>query len=1003
MRPELTEIGTDRPPTSHLLALSGYLGMQSVSTAATASRPLVYPLGTEPPTLDINLATDTTSHLVLGQLMEGLYHYQADGSIEPAGVITHTISSDGEVYTVTLRSDASWSDGQPVTAQRYVDGIIRLLDSAMGAEYAWRMYLVEGAEEYHTGVITDTDAVGITAVATDTLVLTLKEPAGFFPSLMATSSTYPVRLDIIGSDPDWTEGGHFVGNGPYVLTGWDHGNRLVVEKNPLYHNAAQVSIEGVILPIIPHDQLAAYENDELDVSGIPSDELSRVLADPVLSAEFHNPPRSGVYYLGINTQLAPTYNVSVCKALATAIDRSYILTDVLNMPWREGATSVIPPNIAGYQNGAVGYTFNLTQAQTYLAQAGYPDGDGFPEIELWANYGNEGTIEAVAGQWRNNLRITVTTVYTGWDSYLEYLDGCTSNPGACPYNAYRQGWVMDYGDANNILNEVFHPDSPFQYTGWDNARYRELIGMTLTETNQVSRTAYFQEADRILVEEETAVIPLYFTDRTVLVKSDLTFEYPPFGSPHFAKWGITTVAVDTVSTTGGSLSSPDGDISVEFPDGAVTEPVVVTYTALYLPSSPPPAMFAFTGNAFTLEAAYVSSSQEVTAFEKPVTITINYTEGDLNGKDENTLELQYWDGSGWVTDGISIVDRDTINNHLVVTIEHLAEFALFGQHRLYLPLVAKNFALQLQVGLVTGVGGVDDRGFTASAWAGVQRAIEELGVEGQYLESQEPSDYAPNINQFIQQGYDLIVTVGFLLGDTTKTAAEANPDTDFTIVDFSYDPPLDNVRGLTFATDEAAFLAGYLAAAMTHSGKVGTFGGLDIPPVTIFMVGLENGVEHYNEQHSTSVEVLGAGLFIDSFESTEDGRIAAESLMDEGADIIMPVAGPAGLGAAEACQERGTMMIGVDTDWYISAPEYQEIYLTSALKGIDNAVFQAIKDKLQSTFTGGEWIGTLENDGVGIAPFHEYEDEVPQAVKDEMEGVRQGIIEGTIDTGWPSE
>jgi len=665
---------------------------QAAASNGASSRPLVVPLGTEPPTLDINLATDTTSHMVLNQLMEALYRYQADGSTEPAGAITHTVSSDSLVYTVTLRSDAYWSDGQPVTAQHYVDGIIRLLDPDTGAGYAWLMYIIEGAEDYNTGAVTDPNAVGVTAVDTYTLKFTLEEAAAHFPSVMAMHTTCPVRLDIINSDPDWTEGGHFIGNGPYVLTEWDHDNRLVVDKNPLYHSAAQVSIEQVIFPIIPgdSDQLAAYENDQLDVSGCPGSELSRILADPVLSAEFHRLPMPGVYYLGLNTELTPTNNISVCKALASAINRSYILTDVLGVPWREGATSVIPPGIPGYQNGAVGYTFNVTQAQNYLAQAGYSGGVGFPEIELWANYGNEGLIDAVADQWRDNLGITITTFYTGWSEYSGLLNDCHDNPGTCDYNAYRMSWVMDYADANNILNEVFHPDSPFQYTGWDNARYRQLIGMTLTETNQVSRTAYFQEADQILVEDEAAVIPLYFYDRTTLVKSDVIFEYPPFGAPHFMKWEIVTVATATIATTGGTVSSPDGDIEVEFPPDAVTETMVVTYTAVYSPSAPPTGTFAFAGNAFVLEAAYVSSGQEVTTFGQPVTITINYTDGDLNGQDENTLELMYWNGSAWVSDGITIVEHDTTNNRLVIQIEHLTEFALFAQYRLYLPLILRD-------------------------------------------------------------------------------------------------------------------------------------------------------------------------------------------------------------------------------------------------------------------------------------------------------------------------
>jgi len=308
---------------------------------------------------------------------------------------------------------------------------------------------------------------------------------------------------------------------------------------------------------------------------------------------------------------------------------------------------------------------------------------------------------------------------------------------------------------------------------------------------------------------------------------------------------------------------------------------------------------------------------------------------------------------------------------------------------------------------VTDVGGIDDRSFNATAWKGVQDAMEKLGVDGQYLESQQQTDYERNLNEFIQQDCDLIITVGFLLGDATKAAAEAHPDQKFAIVDFAYDPPLDNVLGLTFSTDEAAFLAGYLAAGMTKTGKVGTFGGINIPPVTIFMVGFESGVEYYNQKHGTNVEVLGwsnaegDGLFTGNFESTDDGRRFAESLMDEGADIILPVAGPVGLGTAAAVKERGAMMIGVDTDWYVSAPEYKEVYLTSILKNMDVAVFDAIKAVLDGTFKGGTYVGTLKNNGVGIAPFHDFEDQVPDDLKAELEEVRKGIIEGSISTGWP--
>jgi basic membrane protein A len=316
----------------------------------------------------------------------------------------------------------------------------------------------------------------------------------------------------------------------------------------------------------------------------------------------------------------------------------------------------------------------------------------------------------------------------------------------------------------------------------------------------------------------------------------------------------------------------------------------------------------------------------------------------------------------------------------------------------------------VKVGQVTDVGGIDDRSFNQTAWKGVEDAVQQLGVEGRYLESQAMTDYEPFISEFIRDETDLIVTVGFMLGDATAAAAEANPEQKFAIVDYAYDPPYDNVLGLTYATDEAAFLAGYVAAAVSETGKVGTFGGIPIPPVTIFMVGFQSGVEYYNAQHGTNVEVLGwsnetgEGSFTGNFESTDDGRRYAESLMAEGADIILPVAGPVGLGSAAVCKETGNcLLIGVDTDWYVSAPEYKETYLTSVLKNMDVSVFDAIRLVVDGTFEGGFYSGTLANNGVGIAPFHDLADRVPAEVVTELETIRQGIIDGTIDTGWPLE
>lgn len=306
-----------------------------------------------------------------------------------------------------------------------------------------------------------------------------------------------------------------------------------------------------------------------------------------------------------------------------------------------------------------------------------------------------------------------------------------------------------------------------------------------------------------------------------------------------------------------------------------------------------------------------------------------------------------------------------------------------------------------KAGMVTDVGGIDDSSFNTTSWNGMEMAAEELGIQVDYLESQQQTDYAANLTQFIEQNYDIIITVGFLLGEDTATFAEQYPDQNFAIVDYAYDPSYDNVLGLTFATDQASFLAGYAAAAMTQTGIVGTFGGIEIPTVTIFMVGFQNGVEYYNAQNGTDVQVLGMDLFVGNFESTDDGRRVTEDLIAEGADIVMPVAGPVGLGAAAAVQENpGTMMVGVDTDWCVSAPDFCDVMLTSVLKNMDVAVRDTVKMAYDGNFAGGIYVGTLENDGVGIASFHEFEDDMPEGLQAELDALKEALINGEVSTGW---
>jgi basic membrane protein A len=327
-------------------------------------------------------------------------------------------------------------------------------------------------------------------------------------------------------------------------------------------------------------------------------------------------------------------------------------------------------------------------------------------------------------------------------------------------------------------------------------------------------------------------------------------------------------------------------------------------------------------------------------------------------------------------------------------------------------------ATAMLVGEVTDLGGVDDKSFNASAWAGVQQAITDLGIEGKYLESTQQSDYQKNIQQFLNENASLIVTVGYLLGVDTATAAKANPNTKFAIVDYAYPDcfgdqvegkdcgsatVMDNVAGLTFQTDQAAFLAGYLAAGMTQTGTVASFGGLQIPTVTIFMKGFQAGVKYYNQKHNASVVALGwddvaqQGVFVGNFDSTEDGHNTAESLQQEGADIIMPVAGPVGLGSASYCQEtESCLIIGVDQDWFESAPEYQSVELTSVMKKINVAVYDTIKKVLDGNFQGGTTNYTIADGGVDLAPFHNFDSQVPEELKTEIAQAKADLISGAI-------
>ena len=309
--------------------------------------------------------------------------------------------------------------------------------------------------------------------------------------------------------------------------------------------------------------------------------------------------------------------------------------------------------------------------------------------------------------------------------------------------------------------------------------------------------------------------------------------------------------------------------------------------------------------------------------------------------------------------------------------------------------------------IVSDSGGFDDQSFNQSSYEGLKKDETDLGIKLNQVESKTNNDFEPNLRAMVSAGCDLTVTVGFLLGDATKAQAEANPDSHFAIVDFGYETPIANVKPIIYDTAQAAFLAGYLAAGTTKTGTVATFGGIKLPTVTIFMDGYADGVKYYNEQKGKDVKLLGwnkeaqDGSFTGDFEKQDVGKQLTQNFLDQGADIVMPVAGPVGKGAGSALKEakaagKDVKLIWVDSDGYLTAPDYKDIMLSSVMKTMGDAVENVVKEDKEGNFDNTPYVGTLENDGVQLAPFHDLDSQVPAELKTELEQIKKDIVDGKL-------
>ena len=319
---------------------------------------------------------------------------------------------------------------------------------------------------------------------------------------------------------------------------------------------------------------------------------------------------------------------------------------------------------------------------------------------------------------------------------------------------------------------------------------------------------------------------------------------------------------------------------------------------------------------------------------------------------------------------------------------------------------------KLKIGLVTDTGGVNDKSFNQSAWAGVQKAAQELGLDAKFIESKQPTDYEKNIDQFATEGYDAIVTVGFLMGDATAAKAKQYPNIKFAIIDNAYFPTagsaacpdtvkdcyddggLKNVTSLMFQEDQVGFLAGVLAGGMTKTGTVCTVSGMEIPPVVRYVVGFQNGAKWIKPDANT------LNVYIPSFTDPAKGKETGQSMIDQGCDVVFGVGGNTGNGGLLAAKEKGLMALGVDVDQYNTYPEVKDALLSSAQKNVDVAVYEYLKALNGGTEKPGMDTANLANAGVGLAPFHDWDSKIPADLKTKIQDAAKGLVDGSIKTGY---
>lgn len=529
-------------------------------------------VGSEPPSLDPALATDSTSIFFIRQMFVGLTAFDERANVVPALATDWEVSDDGLEWTFNLRDDINWvhrdpNTGEfevvgPVTAQDVVYGVRRTLDPNTASSYSYVLYPIAGAEELNTADPTAEnfqellDGLGVSAPDETTVVFTLREPAAYFPSIAGMWVTFPQPQATIEQwGENWTEAGLIVTNGPYSLRQWSHGAEIWVEKNPLWVNADDVQIELVGGPIINEESthMALYENNEIDAMisppgwGPPLPDMDRIKADAELGQELLIAPQLCTYYYGFINTRPPFDNPLVRKAFAAAIDRQSLIDNVLKGEQRP-AHSFAPPGIFGNvaDNMEIGgfliesnYADQVAQAQEWLAEAGYPEGEGL-EATLGHNTSEAHAqiAQAIQAMWQEAFpKATINIENQEWAVYLDTLK--PDSPDEEKPDIYRMGWCADYPDANNWLNDVFNSKSGSNYAKYSNSEYDALVQEAAFEPDPAKRAELYEQAEDIFISQDTGIIPIYYYTYVRLYKPWVT-EHPisPVSGDPIAQWRI---------------------------------------------------------------------------------------------------------------------------------------------------------------------------------------------------------------------------------------------------------------------------------------------------------------------------------------------------------------------------------------------------------------------------------------------------------------------------------